>query len=54
LIAGRRIEEKCRALDSSAIAKDDLAQLPASAIEALDALFHDCDAIALQVSSFRC
>ena len=53
LTAARRIEEERRALQATSAAKDDLSQLPSRALQALDALFDNGDAISLQVSSFR-
>ena len=54
LAAARCVEEERRALESTTAAKDDLAQLPARTLQALDTILDHCDSIALQVSLFRC
>ena len=53
LAAARCVEEERRALESTTAAKDDLAQLPARTLQALDTILDHCDSIALQVSLFR-
>ena len=53
LTAARCVEEERRALESTTAAKDDLAQLAARTLQALDAILDHCDTITLQVSPFR-